>query len=284
MTESRRAAASVRTAGETPWAAKTSTHRPAPRRPRRRTPRPAAPDPVRRARCGRSGGGRRSACRSGPAPGRRCRWPARRRRRTSAAWPAAPRGVGPPRSRRPERARPGAASAERPTRWPRSPAAATVASAVSTIARTTANGRPSVGASQADSMSTASAPVAASSARPAPSTTVRLETIGPTWTVKPARRSGRRPAPRSGTVPDRGEGRGPRSPPRCRPGWTSGGEPTGHAGHQNRPAGQSTGGHSGASRPHAGADHGTRHAPRSAAASTRSGVHDHRRSRRRLLR
>ena len=63
-------------------------------------------------------------------------------------------------------------------------------SRVSSTARTTAHGRPAQPrASQADSMSTAMAPVAARRSRSAPKTMRGTETIGPVWTRRPARRS-----------------------------------------------------------------------------------------------
>ncbi len=64
------------------------------------------------------------------------------------------------------------------------------ASAVSTIARTTANGRSAlISPSCADSMSTASAPVAASAVRSRPWTTPAVDTMGPRCVRRPARRS-----------------------------------------------------------------------------------------------
>ena len=58
---------------------------------------------------------------------------------------------------------------------------------VSEMARTTANGEPSAGASQADSMSTAMASPQPDRSRPV--TSVALDTRGPQWTVRPSRRS-----------------------------------------------------------------------------------------------
>ncbi len=61
---------------------------------------------------------------------------------------------------------------------------------MSTSARTAANGRPpAAAATGADSMSTAIAPVAASCRRRAPFTTLSFVYSGPTWTVRPSRRS-----------------------------------------------------------------------------------------------
>ena len=140
----------------------------APRRARRRTPRPAAADRRRRARCARSAGARTPGAGSAAAPARRCRSPARRRRRTTAARPAAPAAGRP--------GRPSARSAgpiRRSTRSAFTPAAPcasrrTGVYAVSTMTRTTATGRSRVGSARTtadDSMSTASAPVAASRSR-----------------------------------------------------------------------------------------------------------------------
>src|ERR1700728_288598 len=69
----------------------------------------------------------------------------------------------------------------------RGPPVTMLAVVVSAIARTTLNGtEPRASANQADSMSTASAPVAPSAARCSPRTNVGEETIGPVRTRQPA--------------------------------------------------------------------------------------------------
>ena len=136
----------------------------APGRARPRTPRrgPRARPPP--GCCARSACARRPACPAARAPARRSRWPAPRRRRTTAARPAAPGAARrPPPTVRP-RARRRAARAARPARRRRCPPPG--GPAVSETALITATGRsPAAAASGADSMSASSAPSAASSAR-----------------------------------------------------------------------------------------------------------------------
>ena len=115
-----------------------------------------------------------------PAAWPRCRWPVRRRRRTIAGRPAAPCGRRP---RPPTPPAPGPTLPSTPDAVNPAPTVAGCTSGwlgVSTTTRTTANGRPSAAsASTADSMSTTSAPVAASAVRSVPCTTWSAETIGP---------------------------------------------------------------------------------------------------------
>ena len=122
------------------------------------------------------------------ARARRSRWPARRRRRTTAARPAAP-GVArrPPPSVRP-RARRRAARAARPA--PPETMPATGWTGVSDTALITATGRsPAAAASGADSMSASSVPSAASPARSDRRTRWSTVVIRPVRAVSPARRS-----------------------------------------------------------------------------------------------
>ena len=125
---------------------------------------------------------------------RRCRWPARRPRRTSAA-PASTtrRGLASPAQRA------NAGPVRRSVCKRRAPAVtvagrASGVSAVSAMTRTTATGMPPLGQRRAptaaDSMSTASAPVAASRRRSSALVTMwSVLTIGPACTRSPIRRS-----------------------------------------------------------------------------------------------
>ena len=127
------------------------------------------------------------------APARRSRWPARPRRRTTAVRPGRPGG-----GRRPRpTARVVAARRSSEPRARRPPMAMPIASRCRRRhGPRPAGGRRGGSANQADSMSTASAPVAASSDRRPPPSPGRARTrTGPVHHVRPGRRSS--PARRS---------------------------------------------------------------------------------------
>ena len=180
-------------------------------------------------------GARRPARRTDPAPGRRCRWPARHRRRTTAGW-RAPSSCVPTVAAQASRAgtarrRVRSARTPRPTM----PGCQSGASSVSVMTRTTANGSRRGGASQADSMSTASTPSARSFGAGGRGEACAGTRSGPGGRSGRAAANRRRAAEPTGRRPRCRRRRGPRSPPprrrarpaaRCRrrrrpPGWVA---------------------------------------------------------------